>query len=99
MGITQWVGYCEKTHETKGLVDLGAQLEEVDKNDQRKPATKALVFMLVNINGGFKTSVGYYLAHSLTGDEKAVLLKDLLIVLEKKKFALRALPSTVTNLT
>ena len=85
MGIKQWVGYCEKTHETKGLVDLGGQLEEVDNNDQRKPATKALVFMLVNINGGFKTPVAYYLTHFLTGDKKAVLLKDLLIVLEKNK--------------
>lgn len=40
--------------------------------------------MVVNINGGFKTRVAYFLTHSVTGNEKSVLLKDLLIVLEKK---------------
>jgi len=73
---------------------LGGQLEEANKNGNLKIASKALVFMLlcivfmflyyVNINGGFKTLVAYYLINSLNGMEKSILLKDLLIKLNEK---------------
>lgn len=84
MGIKQWRFYCNKSREWKGLVDLGGQLEEVDKNGKGLQASKALVFMLVNINGGFKTPVAYYLTNSLTGVEKSILIKDLLVKLNDK---------------
>jgi len=74
----------KNTHSWKGLVDLGGQLEEAYKNGNLKVASKALVFMLVNINGGFKTPVAYYLIISLNGMEKSILLKDLLIKLNEK---------------
>jgi len=81
MHIKKLVFYCKNSHEWKGLVDLGEQLNEINKEGERHQASKALVFMLVNINGGFKTPVAYYLSNSLTGDEKCVLLKVLLIEL------------------
>lgn len=84
MSIKQWTTYCKSNHEWEGLVDLGGQLDEIDENGNRAKATKAIVFMLVNSNGGFKTPVAYYLIKSLTGAEKAVLLNDLLIHLDKK---------------
>jgi len=39
--------------------------------------------MLVNINGNFKTPVAYYFTNSLSGSEKSILLKDLLIKLHE----------------
>jgi len=39
----------------------------------------------VIINGSFKIPVAYYLSDSLTGDDKSILLKDLLIKLNEKK--------------
>lgn len=39
--------------------------------------------MLVCINGSFKTPVAHYLINSLTGKEKTILLKDLLIKLSQ----------------
>jgi len=77
--------FTVKAHKWKGLVDLGGQLEECDEKGNDKRASKSLVFMLVNLNGSFKTPVAYYLSDSLTGDDKSILLKDLLIKLNKKK--------------
>lgn len=84
MSIKKWAFYCKKTHEWKGLVDLGGQLNEFKKYSQYEKATKALVFMLVNINGDFKAPVAYYFTNSLIGDEKGVLLKDLLVKLNQR---------------
>jgi len=84
MNIKQHKEWDKNTHSWKGLVDLGGQLEEANKNGNLKVASKALVFMLVNINGGFKTPVAYYLINSLNGMEKSILLKDLLIKLNEK---------------
>lgn len=85
MYIKKFAFYCKISHKWKGLVDLGGQLEECDEKGNNKKASKSLVFMLVNINGNFKTPVAYYLSDSLTGDNKSILLKDLLIKLHEKK--------------
>lgn len=85
MSIKKCSFYCKKTHEFKGMVDLGGQLNECDKDSNQLVARKALVFMLVNINGSFKTPVAYYLTSSLSGLEKSILLKDLLIKLHEKE--------------
>lgn len=37
--------------------------------------------MLVNVNGRYKTPITYYLTNSLPGEEKSILIKDLLIEL------------------
>jgi len=84
MHIKQHKEWDKTTHSWKGLVDLGGQLNEINKDGKYKVANKALVFMLVNINGGFKTPVAYYLINSLNGLEKSILLKDLLIKLNEK---------------
>lgn len=84
MSIKKFAFYCKSSHKWKGLVDLGGQLEECDEQGNRKKASKALVFMLVHINGNFKTPVAYYLSDSLTGDDKSILLKDILIKLNEK---------------
>lgn len=84
MNIKQHKEWDRNTHSWKGLVDFGGQLDEIKKNGQLKVATKVLIFMLVNINGGFKTPVAHYLINSLNGVEKSILLKDLLIKLNEK---------------
>lgn len=73
------------THTWKGFVDLGGQLNKINKSGEQKIASRALVFMLVNINGGFKSLIAHYLIHCLTGVEKSILLKDLLLKLETKE--------------
>lgn len=42
ISIKNCVTYCQNSHEMKGLVDLGDELAEVDKEGNRKPAMKAL---------------------------------------------------------
>jgi len=79
MNIKKWTFYCKTSQEWKGLVDLGGQLQ--DEKGERQQASKAIVFMLLNINGAFKAPVAYYLTNSLSGEEKCILLKDLLIEL------------------
>ena len=89
MSIKQWTNYCKQSHEFQGLIDLGGQIEvdtNVKDSEEPKPeqkASKALVFMLVKINGGFKTPVAYYLTNSLTGNKKSILLNDLLLKLHE----------------
>jgi len=48
MNIKEHKEWDKNTHSWKGLVDLGGQLEEANKNGNLKVASKALVFMLVN---------------------------------------------------
>lgn len=84
MNIKQHKEWDRNTHSWKGLVDFGGQLDEIKKNGQLKVATKVLIFMLVNINAGFKTAVAHYLINSLNGIEKSILLKGLLIKLNEK---------------
>lgn len=83
INIKKWSFYCKKSHEWKGLVDLGGQLEEANNDINKQQASKALVFMLVNINGSFKTPVAYYFNNSMSGNEKFILLKDILIETHK----------------
>ena len=64
--------------------DLGGQLQNCDEKGNRQKASKALVFMLVSINGGFKTPVAYYFTNSLSGSDKSILLKDLLVKLDEE---------------
>jgi len=77
ISIKKWAYYCKNAHEWKGFINLGGQLE-VNTERKSEKASKALVFMLVNINGNFKTPVAYYFTNSLSGSEKSILLKDLL---------------------
>ena len=83
MGIKEWTKYCKQSKEWQGYEDFGGQLQS-NANESPKKAKKALVFMVVNINGGFKTPVAYYLVNSLSGESKSVLLRDLLIVLHER---------------
>lgn len=84
MNIKQHEEWDKNTYSWKILVDFGGQLHETNKGGELKVASKVLVFMLVNINGGFKTPVAHYLINSLNGVDKSILLKDLLIKLNEK---------------
>lgn len=71
--------YNKNTHKYEGHVEFGGDLP--NKSDDLKDdplAKKALVFMLVNINGGYKVPVAYYLIDTLTAVEKSLLIKNLL---------------------
>lgn len=63
MHIKQHREWDKMAHSWKGFVDLGGQLNEIDKNGEQKIGSRALLFMLVNINGGFKAPIAHYLIH------------------------------------
>ena len=56
-----------------GGVDLGVQID--DDPECQEPATEALVMLLNCINGGFKVPLGYFFITSLTGDQRASLVR------------------------
>lgn len=58
-----------------GYVDFGTGLEDDEV------AQEALVIMVVAINGDFKLPIGYFLIKSLSGAEKANIVRDLLVKL------------------
>ncbi|KYN09507.1 THAP domain-containing protein 9 [Trachymyrmex cornetzi] len=84
MHIKQHKFWDKNSHSWQGLVDHGGQLSEQGENGKKQEATKALVFMAVTINAGFKVPVAHYLINSLNDTEKGILLKDLLIKLHEK---------------
>ncbi|KMQ93551.1 thap domain-containing protein 9-like protein [Lasius niger] len=62
-----------------GFVDLGTGMS----GDDMPEATYALVFMIVSINGHFKTPVAYYLVHNLSGKERTNLINECLFALHE----------------
>ena len=62
-----------------GFVDLGTGTD----NDELPEAQYALVFMVTCINSRYKIPIAYYFIHSLTGAERANLLKQCLLVLHE----------------
>jgi len=62
-----------------GFVDLGTGTD----SDELPEAQYALVFLVTCINDHYKIPVAYYFIHSLTGAERANLLKQCLIVLHE----------------
>lgn len=61
-----------------GYVDYGSSKVPVDDMSKSTLASNALVFMLVAINSHFKIALAYYLIKSADGDNKEILLKDVL---------------------
>lgn len=59
----------------RGHVDLGLE------NEESEEATYALVYMIVCLNGHFKTPVSYYFIRSLTADIRASITNQILTVL------------------
>lgn len=59
---------------TIGFVDIGNGVTD----DSAPPATQALVFMLVCVNGSWKVPVGFFFIHGMTGHEKANLIRECL---------------------
>ncbi|KMQ87535.1 thap domain-containing protein 9-like protein [Lasius niger] len=62
-----------------GFVDLDTGMS----GDDMPEATYALVFMIVSINGHFKTPVAYYLVHNLSGQERMNLINECLFALHE----------------
>ena len=58
-----------------GYVDLGFDLD----NDEQTLASEALVFMITSHSDHWKIPIGYFLIQSLTGKEKANLIRETLI--------------------
>ena len=73
MSIRKNVQYDGK--KVRGYVDLGT---DVEVDDTLPEATEALVITAVSVNSNWKTSCGYFLVNSLTGEEKANLVRDCL---------------------
>ncbi|KYN09176.1 THAP domain-containing protein 9 [Trachymyrmex cornetzi] len=62
-----------------GFVDIGTDID----TDELPPAKYALVFLVTCINEHYKIPIVYYLLHSMTGAERANLLKQCLVVLHE----------------
>lgn len=58
-----------------GFVDIGNGITD----DSAPPATEALVFMLVAVNGSWKVPVGFFFIHGMSGKEKANLIRECLL--------------------
>lgn len=63
-----------KGTKTWGYEDCGVGI----KDDSLKPATEAFVVMAVGINSHWKIPLGYFFVNSLTGGEKANIVKEIL---------------------
>ncbi|XP_018312480.1 uncharacterized protein [Mycetomoellerius zeteki] len=70
-------------------IDYGTNITD---NDSLPEAKYAAVFLLVNINGGWKIPVAYYLINSLNGSERANLVQEVLL-------AVYSVDATVISLT
>ena len=70
MAIRKHVQWDGKKY--RGFVDLGSGLEEDDCSPLAK---NAFVMMVVGVNSSWKVPIGYFLVDSLTGPEKANLVK------------------------
>lgn len=58
-----------------GKVDIGTKLDAEEEDvDNFRPAEKALVFMVVSLDGSWKIPIGYFLISSLNGKERSNLL-------------------------
>jgi len=60
----------------QGYISVG---HKINDSDAMIEATEALVFLVVALNSHWKIPVGYFLIHGLTAEEKANLLKTILI--------------------
>jgi len=60
----------------QGYISVG---HKINDSDAMIEATEALVFLVVALNSYWKIPVGYFLIHGLTAEEKANLLKTILI--------------------
>lgn len=71
----------------KGFINIGSKL----KSDAIPEATQALVFMIVALNGHWKIPVGYFFIESLSGSEKANLVKECLIFLSESSIGVKSI--------
>jgi len=62
-----------------GFIDLGT---DIDTNELPE-AQYALTFLVICLNDHYKIPIAYYLIHALTGEERANLLKQCLLVLHE----------------
>ena len=68
MAIKKHIQYTPHTQSMCGFVNMGDGLNETDV------ATEALVFMVVGLQGHWKTPIAYYLTKSLSPDTQRVLI-------------------------
>jgi len=54
----------------RGYVDIGTGVQD----DTLPPATKALVFMVVAVNGNWKLPIAYFFIDGLNGGDRANLV-------------------------
>lgn len=77
MAIRKHVQFCGG--KTYGFVDFGGEVLA----DRSQEAKDALVLMLVAINGSWKIPVGYFLTYSLSGQQKAQIVKQCITKVEE----------------
>jgi hypothetical protein len=82
MSIRQQVEF--KHDKWYGFVNTGENNPLDDADHCNTPhATSAFVFLLVALNGRFKVPMGYFLISSMTGKERANLLRTALVLAEE----------------
>ncbi|KAF2896369.1 hypothetical protein ILUMI_09808 [Ignelater luminosus] len=81
MSIRELVEYSNGRY--YGYVDLGMGSEHDGDHDNKDEAKSAFVFMGVSLGSYWKLPLGYFLIKSLTGPERANLLKKCLQLIEE----------------
>ncbi|KAF2884446.1 hypothetical protein ILUMI_21726 [Ignelater luminosus] len=81
MSIRELVEYSNGRY--YGYVDLGMGSEHDGDHDNKDEAKSAFVFMGVSLGSYWKLPLGYFLIESLTGPERANLLKKCLQLIEE----------------
>lgn len=79
--IKKHIEYSVSQKRFYGYVDIGNPFES--ENDERYEAKEALTFILNAVNSRWKLPVGYLFINRLSSQEKADILKNMLILLGK----------------
>lgn len=80
VAIRKQVEFDEHNNKTTGQINFGT-----NSNDTEEPiyAKEALVFMVTGVNESFKIPVAYFLIARITAEEKAALIKEIILLVSK----------------
>lgn len=93
MAIRKMEQYDQQIDKSVGLVNFGTDIAGVDSNEHAK---EALVFLISGVNDNFKVPIAYFLVAGLKSDEKAALMRE--VVLKTSKTGIKVVGMTFDGL-
>lgn len=82
INIHKKVEWNHNENKSEGYITYGTGVDEVDEN-KRPIAKEALVFLVSGVNDNFKLPFGFAFTNSLSASEKAGLVQEALLLLNK----------------